>query len=214
MDGSGIIDSITGFFVSKKYPPKTKKWLEANKNSTIKSITIRRAPVNSGIETALNWITMGKWDSAKKELGYDKMFHLSLIVEYSRQGITYKAILEKLERINFSDSVDSPKNAEFLKVNSKPIKIGEFIAKTEQAMGDSYFTYDAFRNNCQNFVGTLLSSNGLLSAQAKAFVYQPVDKLLEKQPGFLHDVAKAVTDVGAIANQVIQGGHTHYLIDR
>jgi len=210
--GEGIVDSITGFFVSKNYPPKVRKWLELNKDAKIKSITIRRAPVKSAIETALNWITLGKWESAKKQVGYDKMFHLSLIVEYTRQGIGYKAVMEKLERINFTNSIDSPSGAEFMRIQAKPITIGQLVSNTQNAMGSNYFVYDAFKNNCQNFVGSMLSANGMLSAEAKSFVYQPVDKLLEKQPGFLHEAAKVITDVGAIANQIISGGHTHPLM--
>lgn len=59
---------------------------------------------------------------------------------------------------------------------------------TKNFPGDTFFNYDAFANNCQNFTLGLLRANGLdLSARSKlaglyAFVYQDTAALAGEVP--------------------------------
>ena len=193
--------AITNLLVLKRYSPSVRKWLEENVETPIHSLQVRRAPIARAINTALQVASQGHWEESKAKYGYDKMFHLALIVNN-------KSIMEKLERVHFEDKIDDPADAEFMDVFlGKDLKIGEFVLKTEQLMGDNYFTYDAFANNCQNFVGNMLSANGLMNEDLKAFIYQPVDELIKEQPDYLHDFSKTLTNLGAIGNQVMSGGY-------
>jgi hypothetical protein len=193
--------AITNLLVLKRYSPSVRKWLEENVETPIHSLQVRRAPIARAINAALQLASQGHWEESKAKYGYDKMFHLALIVNN-------KSIMEKLERVHFEDKIDDPADAEFMDVPlmGKDLKIGEFVLKTEQLMGDNYFTYDAFANNCQNFVGNMLSANGLMNEDLKAFLYQPADELIKEQPDYLHDFSKILTNLGAIGNQVMSGG--------
>jgi hypothetical protein len=47
---------------------------------------------------------------------------------------------------------------------------------------------------------------GVLNEQTKPFVYQNAGQILKKQPGYLGDLARSITNLGAIINQTLQGG--------
>jgi hypothetical protein len=207
---SQIASTFTSNFVSSKYPPASAKWLKDNDEGVIQSAYVRRAPISKMIHKALDLITLGKWE---KSLTYDKIFHLSLIIQYKIGGQTKQAILEKNERIHFSNTLDNPPNAETIAVSGIAGKqIQGFIANAEKAMGANYFSYSAFSNNCQNFISGLLSANGLLTPKLKEFIVQPIDELLKKQPGYLSNVADTITNVANIANQAVSGGNKNRFI--
>ena len=70
----------------------------------------------------------------------------------------------------------------------------------------TFFKYDAFRANCQDFVLNLLRANGALTPTAEAFIKQNSDELLRTMPGYLSPLANTITDLGAIGNVLIEGG--------
>jgi hypothetical protein len=72
-------------------------------------------------------------------------------------------------------------------------------------MGSDFFKYSAFSNNCQDFVIALLQSNGLLTPELREFILQPVEALIQAQPGYTSDVAQTLTNLGGIVGRVVEG---------
>lgn len=85
-------------------------------------------------------------------------------------------------------------------------KIGSIVKKWQRIMGDKFYKYDSFKNNCQSFILGFLKVAGLLTPEADKFVNQHADELLKAQPGYLGELANSITNLGAIVNQTMQGG--------
>jgi hypothetical protein len=227
LQGSGFFDTIgkfakKGFEAVKKgaktvveraktifmpmrnaYRPKIRSWLEKNGEKVIKRLTVARTPIQSGVDILLEAVTLGKWKEAKKKVGYDKMFHLALLAEYEGG----RAIIEKNEVINISQSYKATDETEYMEVplDGKQITFNEFLAKGEKAMGDKYFRYHALENNCQDYIMALLKASGLATAEITKFVKQPVEQLVKELPGYTGKVAKTLTDIAGKASEVIEG---------
>jgi hypothetical protein len=89
------------FFPEKKLPSVVQPTFEKYKNYKILSAQIRREPILAFVDKFINLISFGKFNQAKKDLGYDKMFHLSLILQLENGP---KLLVEKNERINMTTS--------------------------------------------------------------------------------------------------------------
>lgn len=192
--------------IRKDYPPNVRTLLSQYGEGLIVGMYVRREPIKSFINTALQYITDGKWDKAKKDANYDNMFHLSLVADV-KVGTEVKAVLiEKNEVINMTTSFSSnPDISIFRLATPNPMRLIELMDRTKERMGERFFLYDAFENNCQNFVLNLVESAGVMTPEARAFIYQPVDVLLKSLPSYTPFVARAVTDLGALANRIFYG---------
>ena len=207
MEGGGLTDyfskgissylpnfaNVTNQFVSEGYPRDSLMWLRKNGSEQVRTIRVRRAPVNKNIERALHFISLGQWEEGKKAAGYDSMFHLALIVNG-------RYTIEKLAKIRLATAIERLPNEEFMDVPiTDRLFIGDMLERTETVMGkERYFRYDAFENNCQNFVASILRANNLMTPELNLFVVQPVDELLKKQPGYLQAVSRTLTNLGGI----------------
>lgn len=194
--------------IRRDYPPNVRNILSQYGNGTIVGLAVRREPIKSFINTALNWLTKGKWDMAKREANYDNMFHLGLVVDVEYMGEVKRLLLEKNEVINITTSFSQSPDIQMLIVPAPvnpPLTLNEMLTNARVAMGDNFFLYDAFKNNCQNFIYNLLSNSNLMSPEASRFILQPIGELLKNLPSYTPYVARAITDVAGIANRVIYG---------
>jgi hypothetical protein len=200
-------NAITSLATPGKLNPSSQRWLAENENYDVVGLTARRAPVSSWIEFFFSLLTEGKWDEAKKKVGYDKMFHLALGLTIRKpDGSTKESKLEKLSQPNFTDDVKPDRGLETMPIAvPQPIKVGELIRKTQLAMGDKFYSYNAFQNNCQNFVMAILDANGLATPEIRGFVFQPVDELLKEQPEWTENFSKSITNLGGITDRIFQG---------
>jgi hypothetical protein len=199
---------FTGKFVNTKMPPNSQKWLNENANSHLTGVTIKRAPVSKAITGFLNAVAGGRLNKKAREMGYDSLFHLSVVITFEDESERPRqAQLEKLERVSFSSHISESPNTEtfdFPRVGYQ--KIGDIVKKWQANMGDNFYKYDSFKNNCQSFILGFLKAADLLSSDAEKFVNQHADELLKAQPGYLGNLANSITNLGAIVNQAMQGG--------
>lgn len=184
--------------------------LEKFGNNIIKSMEIARTPLNNILEGALNTLSLGKFNELKKKYGYDKMFHLSLIVDVGE-----KVIIEKNEVVNIeplSQSKTLNKNSEFLQVPiNKNITLNELIEKTRQYMGNTkFYDYSAFENNCQNFIISVLESNAILTNKEKDFILQDAkaigDDMKKSGFGFVNKITNGITKLGSFTSRLLGRG--------
>jgi hypothetical protein len=215
LEGEGLFD----FFkkgvekVKEFFKPRLDSYNNTSTNTInqygdipIKSLTIYRTPISSLLNTALNFISMGKWNELRQKYGFDQLFHLALVANVGIKNV----IIEKNEAINVSTSYKTSKDTETFNIplENKVITVREMLEKARKAVGDkTFFDYDAFTNNCQFFIRYLLESVGLYSEDAKKFLFQDIQKIYEQLPSYVPKIAKAVTTTGAIFNKITGQGN-------
>jgi hypothetical protein len=190
------IANATEYFVKQGYPPQSVAFLQKNGGEEVKSLKVRRAPIAKMLEYAFEAISMGTWFKAKKRVGYDKIFHLSLIVND-------RYTVQKLADVSMTMKDADMPNSEFMDI---PLKNGRLFIKdmmdrTLEAEGPkTFFTYHPFTNNCQHFIYSILQANGLLDGEAKIgnFIMQPVENLVKRMPDYTAAVLNTLTNFGAI----------------
>ena len=121
---------------------------------------------------------------------------------YTNKG---KIAVQKLERISIrpggsggGESIDLP--------YTTGDTLASFMEKARRKMGDhAFFQYNAFENNCQDFILGCLQANGALSTPARTFIKQDADALIKKLPGYVGRIAQAATDLGGKVRQALTG---------
>lgn len=179
------------------YDAKTAAFLRKHGSTEITSLVVRRAPVGNMLNMALNAISAGSWNTARTTYGYDSFFHLGLII--NEQYIT-----QRLSRVTVTMKDADMPNTEFMPVNISKREGEDFTLKsllqtTSQRVGkDAFFKYDAFKNNCQNFVLNILTANGLSTPALQQFILQDIENLVKAQPAYMAPVTNTLTNLGQI----------------
>jgi hypothetical protein len=175
-------------------PPHARSMLEKIGGETITSIKIFRYPIEG--ESWINYATLGSYAEAKKDLGYDKMYHLGLL-------INNKYRFEKEEVVKLREmEVPESKHPEFheLKLPSEPMIIASFIDNTRERLGNEAFSnYNAATKNCQIFSKNALEANGISTAPVKSW-FQDVEAVFKKMYWYAKNVSEFATDLGALRN--------------
>lgn len=199
------------------YSATTKKLLEEYGKNEITRMTIRRVPISFAIDLALQGVSAGKWEQLKKKYGFDKFYHLSLVVYLKnawekaslRKGrkIPKQLSVEKLEVVSVNERVDPVEGQEEQEVpipKGQKITIDGMFDKTRQRMGETaFFSYSALSNNCQQFVAELLKSEGLYREPEKDFVFQDISELAKELPESTHAISQGYTHALALANKYL-----------
>jgi hypothetical protein len=187
--------------VSSQYPPQVARILKECGNDTIKSIQICKEVVQKNTEYLLKALAGEKtWEEAKKKHGFDKFYHLFMIVDLGSK----KLHIEKNEVVRISyNPRPCPDGMTF--TVPKSITLNELLERTRERIGDKdFFVYDPLGNNCQAFVNQLLRTLGLWNNETSSYVYQNIKGLREDLPQYTRTVAKGLTDLGALANTAYQ----------
>ena len=184
----------------KQFPKSARDFLTKYKDAKISNFVIRKNPIQSGVEKVLNFISQGKYNEIKQDYAYDTMYHLRL--DFEIDGRIY--MTEKTANIQFRNGMTTEED-EVYKINSdKVIPLLTAVENTYKKMGSNFFSYDAFTNNCQNYIMNFLSANGLLTSDAKNFIYQPVDDMVKKLPSYVKKFASGVTKIGSVVDKGLQ----------
>jgi hypothetical protein len=199
------IRSITRL-IRSALPYRVAKFIEDNGEKRIESITLYRSPITSVIRKLLSILSLGRWDNAQSKLGYDDLFHLYAVIQFSDDS---RAILEKNQDINISDEIrNRGDGVESMPVDMKGTAGGktlnELLRNTQRGMGSRFYPYDFRTNNCQDFLIAVLRYNGLESAMTTAFIKQPVDQLVKTLPDSVTQYASLGTKIASYTNRVLQ----------
>ena len=98
--------------------------------------------------------------------------------------------------------------AENLFVKFPPgLTINILLNNTRNKMGNSFLTYSAKDNNCQNFIWAILQSNGLLNSRNELFTKQSTDSYFSDD---LRKFTNTITDIGSKIDIVREGGRLLY----
>ena len=218
-----LYKAVKGDF-RKDYPPKVAEFLEKNGSKIIQKVTVLRTPVSKTLETAINLISLGKWNKAKKKYGFDTFFHLAMEVQFDDNT---NVVVEKNATIGIRDASEKSQQADSNAVTERlelPVRnrfsFNHMLNGAKRILGDErFFRYDAFTSNCQLFVKSMLEAIGMYTDNAKAFVYQNIEDLIEDLPFFVGSVAKKITDIQSYSDIAGSGlknfrGKQNYFVDK
>lgn len=205
-----VSNVVSGNVIRKDFPPYVRNLLVEVGNRPISQMFVRREPIQSLLNTALNFISRGKWNEVKSKYAYDNLFHLGLevVVKISDQDDIYKRyVIEKNEVINIQTAKAITNTTEIMPVpmNGVGHTINSLLNGAKQVMGAKFFPYDPFYNNCQDFIMSILTGSGLGNQSVFAFVKQPIEALVKELPSYTGKIAKAITDLGGVVNTAIYG---------
>ena len=205
--GDGIFKDVVDYFLPTRsnFPPKVRRILQKYSNNKITNINVGRSPIQSYVTKLLNYLSLGKFDEQAKNLNYDDVYHLFMIITLDN-GINL--LVEKNEVIKIivvsPTYISKAKDVLNIPIN-KSIDLGTLIKNTVDRVGPSIYLYDHVNNNCQFFIENILKSNGLDSSQATNFIMQDVESLLSKSPQYVNSLARFATESSAKLNRLVEG---------
>ena len=212
--GSGVVDWIKNkvsdvFKIRNGYNNLSSKTIKDYGDWKIFKLHIYRKPIDSVLEKVLNLISLGKFKKGMIESEYDKMFHLGLFaIIGNEKGQFVNILIQKNAVIEISKtSFNISSYGENIPiVINKPLTINQLLEKGQKELGDKYFKYDAFTNNCQMFIKALLSGSNLYNDKLNNFVYQSLDIILKNLPNSTPKIAKMITNLGGLTDKLLGNG--------
>lgn len=210
---SDTVSSIRNVLADKaprdRLPPSVRRLLSKIGDMPIVALRVRREPIQSALNSALNIISFGAWNTVRQKYQYDKFFHLQLecTIQISNQdNLTKKYILEKNAVIELTVASNPTSDTETIVV---PLNVGvtlnSLLEGAKKWLGTDFLKYDPFFSNCQDFVSALLRGSGLGNDEVFMFVKQPIDELIKEVPSWTGKVARALTDAGGVVDTVMYG---------
>lgn len=181
-------------------PPQIRNWLEQHGNETITKLVVCREPINAAIDYALNIISLGDWNSNKKQLNYDNLYHLWILITTS-SGRTWR--LEKNEVVQIKQSNDTGQQHMQVSLRDQTIKLRGFIDNGEK-IGPSLWVYNPSSANCQMFVMSLLEGCGLMTQELKQFILQDAVATIGKD-SLASRLGTSLTDLAARFDILLNG---------
>jgi hypothetical protein len=184
----GVNNLING---RNEYSPSSKAALDRAGNEMIQSITIGRTPVPSAITSILKTVS---------STPYDTLFHLFITIT-TTQGTKVK--IEKNAQINIQLNPPNLPDTEILSVPAPSITVNGLLQKTQSLMGNKYFNYSGYSNNCQHYILAIFNANGI--STGLSFIKQNTDSIFREHPN-LRKFANTVTDIAGRSDVLFQGG--------
>lgn len=186
--------------------PQIRKFLEQNKDMKIDSIYIGREPVQSGVQSFVNALSLGGYNKMKKKLGYEDVYHSFLVVR------TKDGKLHKVEKNHVVQQKEiSPEDISKAEVKNIPLNrelsIGELIENGSKN-DKEFYKYDPEKRNCQWFVNDVIKDNGLdqgLNKDTEELLNPQDGTTLLSSLGKLKGVPKVLTDLAAGGDRLIHG---------
>lgn len=195
----------------KSFSNADEQLLRVYGNWKIGKMTVCRAPIQSFLNTGLNLLTMGKWEKAVKKFGYDKLFHLYLTMDLIPpvfRGKTVTVVLEKNETPRLYKMVAPPARG----TECKPVQqafngtLNDLLKTTQAQMGDDFWRYNSFTNNCQTQILNVLGANNLLTIPLQNFIKQDVESIAQELPDFSKSIIHGITDTARRGRTLIGMG--------
>jgi hypothetical protein len=194
-------------------PPRVRKLLAENQDAKIVKLEAGIVPVQKPLTSFLNWISGGRFEKKREQLGYNDVNHAYLIVTLDN-GHSYR--LEKnhvVEMFDYNPVHDKNKRFD-LHLSSEPA-LSTFLSNGERYQESTkaakkrgnFWQYDPQNNNCQYFVDDLVQGNSEITnkQEANQFFFQPNAGDLINETGLYKPHVKYIVPLATIADRVIHG---------
>lgn len=211
----GVVNRITGVSkgIRQGFQPKARSIFDKYGNYIITNIFIRRKPIFAILDRVLNLLSLGKWTEAKAKYGYDSLFHLSMVFLVrppDRPSGSGGAVYIKVEK----NEVPDVEVYDYRQVLEQPyiqfgvpccMTLNQVMNNAQNLMGPNFYTYDAFQNNCQVFIQSILKASGLLTERLNEFIMQDTEGILKQLPSYIQPFSRKITDIAGLANVALEG---------
>lgn len=191
----GVVMAIKG--TRTNFKPSVREILKNDGDTKIINIRVCRSPVKYGISGAVKIINSLEGKPPK----FDVLFHLYLIIELDNKKVY---MVEKNEDINIK--LFTPKEkSECIDIDTpNNLTMNSIFNNTLNKIGNErFFHYDAFSNNCQQFVKDVLISNDIsLNNNQINFIMQDVKDIV---PNWAQNATRFITDLANRGKIIIQG---------
>lgn len=198
------VDTATAVVMGRNdYPPIVRQIISKYGSNNITGIILCRTPLGKSLMTVLQLASGNTFAQRLQNTPYDKLFHLFVCIEFANGN---RIMLEKNEVINASVGCKLSKDAETRRITSIPngLTLNDALEKTRELMGNSFFTYSAKDNNCQDFISSFLKANNIGDETDNSWVKQDTQVLFEGNDR-LRKIANTFTDIGAKIDVIRQG---------
>lgn len=217
LQGAGIFDFVKDKFqkVRKFFSPRlddynntTKKYIQMYGEIPIEDIFIYRTPLDTLLTKAINVLSLGQWSKLQSQYGFDKFYHLALVLRLQNNK---NIIVEKLEVVSVSDSYKTNSKTENMKIDEyqpQTLTLNELLNNARTGLNNDklFFGYDPLNNNCQYFIKYLLEYSNLYSQKAQQFLFQDISQLAQKLNPITKSIMRGTTDLAATINKVMGKG--------
>ena len=179
--------------------PNVDKFMRDHGDEPILEMIISRNVVSSLLIGSMKLIS----SQFRERAGSNKLYHLKLLIRTTHSNVS----IEKNEVITISP-YQMNYQAENMYVHFPPgITINILLQNTRNEMGNSFLTYSARDNNCQNFVLSLLHGNALSNERNILFTKQSTTGLFSTE---MRKFTNTITDIGAKIDIIREGGNLLY----
>ena len=192
----GLVKWITDLFLPK-LPKSFRKFLESHKDELVEKVAVWRVPLDQLSNGVINVLSGGHWNEIKQKASVDQLYHVYMI-------INDKYILEKTAVPVLKNATPTELNrptAESREVIPHKITLEQFVSRGAVKMGDKFFSYNAFTNNCQNFLSALLQAN-FIGGEVLSFVKQDIEKLIKETPELTKYLGEQTTDLANAGERI------------
>lgn len=187
---------------TKRLRNKDKKFLQHYGHCKIQNIFVCKTNVNPYLEKALDILSFGKWSETKKKHNFKTMYHLFLILDIEDDENIKSVYFEKLNGIQcneykefyFSEKIPIQKECN--------VTLKEFFENTQKEMLQSFWTYDPFKNNCQDFVIASLKANNVFSDPIYEYMKQDVKYAVKDLPPFTNSISTTLSFLTQIITNI------------
>lgn len=181
-----------------------KDFLDKEGDKEIDSIQVGRFPLSKGVNVAMNILSGGKVAKTQKELDYDELYHQYMVVKYkdgTKRTIQKNAVIEAWEPTKKELDglvVDIPVN--------KKLTVKQMM-DTASYNDDTFWAYDAGKNNCQITVKNILQRNELLDGidTGKIVSNPESQKIVDSIPKPLNKIPLVVTNLASSLDALYYG---------
>lgn len=175
LTGSGFIPVVFG----TDNIQTTDRNLSEFKDEIIYDMKILRSPLPTHMDEALDLITRGEFSKLKQKYHFDQVFHLAVMVTTPKGDLLIEKNAHGVNIAKFKPYPSEEMSVVSRRFGKPDFTLGSLVLNTQKALGDKFFSYNAFGNNCQNFIFNLLRSNGLMTLEYANFVSQDMTELLK-----------------------------------
>lgn len=196
--GSGVFDVNLGNLTKKAAEMYKKK-----QDKKITSLELFRRPVESAITKAMDLFTGNAVSKFFKNTSHDQIFHLGIII--NNQFLYHKQENISIETI--PKGFRKSKGIEFRPVSgfSDDLTFKDMYRRGRESVGEKkFYTYDAYKSNCQDFVVATLDAIG--ATYDKEWVKQDLEELVKASPEYFPGFAKGLTDIASVGKKITGGG--------
>ena len=179
--------------------PNVDKFMRDHGDEPLLEMIISRNVVSSILTGSMKLLS----SQFREKVGSDKLYHLKLLIRTTYSNVS----IEKNEVIAISP-YQMNYGAENLYLHFPTgITINILLENTRNEMGNSFLTYSARDNNCQNFVLSLLHANGLSNERNILFTKQSTTALFSTE---MRKFTNTITDIAGKIDIIREGGNLLY----